>query len=131
MMSLFWGLTEEWSSDWSTPFGWGRGVEHDEGLFDLAERQLRKEGESERTHNLAVSGYSQLQHRHQIELARELGAGVVVVGFCLTNDVLENAGIVKRGLGDNNRRQDANAESQIADYEEEREPSCLHVQSSL
>lgn len=112
-------------------YAWGHGVEQDESFFEVAERHLREAGESVRIHNLAVSGYSQLQHRHQIELARKLGAEVVVVAFCITNDALENAGIIQRRLGDSNQRQDVADDSPIVDHEERREPSWLYKQSTF
>lgn len=79
-------------------FAWGHGVPVERGMVAVAESQLRDAGKQARLYNLATLGYGQRQHLAQLDSAASLGCGWVLLVFCPANDVLENAGIIRRSV---------------------------------
>ncbi len=112
-------------------FAWGHGVEEEESFFSVAEAQQRRADPALRIHNLAVTGYSQVQHRRQIARARELGAHMVILAACLTNDVLENGGIIQRKVTAREKRRDAYENRDTGASDPAAEPSWLAANSHL
>lgn len=112
-------------------FGWGHGVEQDESFYEIAERRLGREFKGLKIHNLSVHGYSQKQHANQIEIAKRLGAKLVVIAVCTQNDWVENADILSRRMGSNGRRADRAPERKLELRDEEGVHSALYRQSHL
>lgn len=89
-------------------FAMGHGVEVEDCFYQVAERSLQRDFPGVRIDNMGVHGYSQIQHVHQIELAKRLGAKIVVIAACTYNDVLENDDILTRNVRADGWRQDTN-----------------------
>lgn len=95
----------------------GQGVDEDDIFCTLAEKALRSALPPVRIHNMAVSGYAQSMQVRQIELAGTLGARLLLLAACPSNDVLENDGIVIRGIDADHFRSDGGLKRPIQGYD--------------
>lgn len=113
-------------------FGCGHGVNVEDSFFEVAERLLRKSSPGVRIDNLSAHGYSQKQQVHQIDLAKRLGAKMVVIAACASNDVLENDDIIERRLGEDGQRNDRSEDRSIGrNAADEKKESWLYKNSHL
>lgn len=91
----------------------GQGVAQDEVFCARAEQELRMLYPNVRIHNMAVSGYGQAMQVAQMEEACRLGARVVLIAVCTSNDVLDNDGIEIRRIDENNFRRDGGLQREV------------------
>ncbi|MCP4218537.1 MAG: hypothetical protein GY765_28135 [bacterium] len=112
-------------------FGFGHGVDVEDGFFDVAESILKEKNPKVRINNMAITGYCQLQHVKQLALAYELGSRVVVLAFCVHNDILENSGLTRRFVDKKGIWRAVNEKRAIGRIQVKQSKSWLYEKSHL